>query len=65
MPEEDLYLTIDQISANILIRLRGRFVTVDDVLELNNKLSYTDAKVIASKCNEYLLEMQRYLYSKI
>lgn len=65
MSSEDLNLTPEQYSVNILIRLRGRFITPADVQEVDQTLDYAEAKAIAVKCNEYLLEMQRFLYSKV
>lgn len=65
MPEEDYCLTKEQKSINVLIRLRGRFITMEDVLEIEPNYTYDEARQIASACNEYLLEMQRYLYRKV
>lgn len=64
--DSDMYnLTVEQIAINTLIMLRGKFVTVNAVQELLHDLTYDEALEIAGKCNELLLEMQRYLFRKL
>lgn len=63
--DDDMCLTLDQKSIDILIRLRGRFVTPEDVLSIKPKIEYKEAIDIASVCNELLLEVQRYLLRRL
>lgn len=65
--ESEMYnLTVEQISINALIMLRGRFITANDILNLlGENTTWEEAVEIASKCNELLLEVQRYLFRKL
>lgn len=63
--DEEYCLTLDQKSISVLIRLRGRFLTPEDVMSVKPELDYEEAMKIASKCNEKLLEVQRFLFSQI
>ena len=65
MSDDDMYLTLNQKSIDSLIRLRGRFVTPEDVMSVKTNITYEEAIDIASKCNEMLLEVQRYLLRKL
>lgn len=64
-PDEDYCLTLDQKSIAVLISLRGKFVTPEDVLSVKGNISYEQSVEIAKKCNELICQARRYMMSLI
>jgi hypothetical protein len=63
--DEEYFLTLDQKSIEMLLKLRCKLITPEDVLVEKPNLSYQDALVVATRCNEMIIDIQRYLYRMI